>query len=296
MKLLSPTLDVVFKMLLLSDERLLRSMIESVLRLPAPLAAVAVLNPEIPSHMPEHHGVVLDVRARLTSGEEIDLEMVTRAGHDLPSRLLYYWGRQFSSQLPRGADYRTLVPLRQIVWTVRTFLPLVARFHEIFRIVGDHTGQPFAAHLEIHVLDLSCIRSTTTSDASSALRWGRFLLLDDDRRATLLAVEDPIMSLAIEKLRELSRDPVARRIADDRERDLLALGHTIASAREQGRAEGRAEGKEEGVALGLLRSIEALAATFGVELTDARRAELAAATADELHARLTSLAATRDWV
>lgn len=78
MRLINPTLDVVFKMLLLADQRLLRSMIEAVFGLREPLADVTVLNPEMPGVSHEDHGVVLDVRVRLGSGEEIDLEMATR--------------------------------------------------------------------------------------------------------------------------------------------------------------------------------------------------------------------------
>ena len=304
MDLINPALDVVFKMLLLRDERLLRSMIEAVLGLTEPLAAVEVLNPEIPQHFHGDHGVVLDVRVRLGSGEEVDLEMATRGDGTLPSRLLFYWARHFSSQLPRGAEYKKLVPLRLILWTVRSVLPDVGRFHERFRVVGEHSSELFAPHLEIHVLDLTQLDRVSRGDDPRLRRWGRFFVLADDRDATLLAQEDPIMSLAVKHLQHLSSDPVARRIADDRERDLLAHGHVVASARDEGIALGKeaglALGKEEGLALGegrtLLLAIETVAELLGIELTAARRRELEAASLAELRERLAQLRQRRAWV
>ncbi len=319
MRLIDPCLDVVFKMLLLSDERLLRSMIESVLDLDAPLAEVHVLNPEIPARASSEHGVVLDVRVRLATGEEVDLEMATRGDGALAPRVLYYWARHFSGQLRRGDEYRKLVPLRFILWTKRSVVPTAAVFHERFRVVGERTGALFAPHLEVHVLDLARLAQPGGGEAR-ARRWGRFFVLDGDADATLLAQEDAMMRLAVEKLRELSDDPDKRRIADDRERDLLAHGHFVASAREEGIAIGEergiaigeergiaigeergiAIGEERGIAIGeeraTLEAIEAMVEVLGVELSSARLAELSRAPLAELRARLHSLRARRAWV
>ena len=110
------------------------------------------------------------------------------------------------------------------------------------------------------------------------------MLLKDVEQARLLAEEDPIMNLAITKLEDLSNDPVIRRLADDRERDLLAHGHFVATAREQGAAEA------------MLAAIEMIAEVLGVELTAARRRELARANNVELRRRLESLRTFRAWV
>ena len=306
MDLIDPTLDVVFKMLLLRDESLLRSMIEAVLGLPAPLSSVTVLNPELPSHLPEHHGVVLDVRAQLASGEEVDIEMSTRSDESLPPRLLYYWARHFSGQLVRGDPYRVLLPTRGIVWTTRTFLPEVELFHETFRLTGARSAARFSEHLEIHVLDLSKLGKTRPDDEPRLLRWGRFFVLDDIRQARLLAAEDPTMSIALTKLEEISHDPEARRIAAERERDLLAQGHTIGAALRRGRKEGFELGKQEGIELGkqegielerraLLHSVLTLAEVLGVTLTPQQTSALDGEDATALRARLASLRHDRAW-
>lgn len=63
-KLLDPTLDIVFKLLLLRNTELLRDMIEAVLSLQTPIESVQVLNPEIPQNSPSDKEIALDLRLR----------------------------------------------------------------------------------------------------------------------------------------------------------------------------------------------------------------------------------------
>jgi hypothetical protein len=69
METLDPKLDVVFKMLLLRNEPLLRAMIEAVLTLPGPITSLRILNPDLPKDQlrvrPEPPKAVRKRRARL---------------------------------------------------------------------------------------------------------------------------------------------------------------------------------------------------------------------------------------
>ncbi len=56
MKLLDPKLDIVFKLLLQRELVLLRSMIETVVSLPAPIEDLVVLNPELPKDLASDKG------------------------------------------------------------------------------------------------------------------------------------------------------------------------------------------------------------------------------------------------
>ena len=47
-KLLDPTLDIVFKLLMVRKQELLRDMIESVVTLPSPISELEIQNPQIP--------------------------------------------------------------------------------------------------------------------------------------------------------------------------------------------------------------------------------------------------------
>lgn len=99
-KFLDPTLDVVFKLLLIGNAELLRDMIEAVLDLQAPIQELEILNPEISEDVPGDKSVVLDVRARLSNGHLIDLEMQSSAPEGTRARFLYYWAKNFVDYPP----------------------------------------------------------------------------------------------------------------------------------------------------------------------------------------------------
>ena len=91
-KLLDPTIDIVFKLLLLRRQELLRDMIEAVLNLPLPIQDMEVQNPEIPKDFPGDKSVVLDIRVRLHNGQQIDLEMQSTVPPGTRARFLYIPG------------------------------------------------------------------------------------------------------------------------------------------------------------------------------------------------------------
>ena len=140
LQLLDPTLDVVFKLLLLREPSLLRDMVESVLSLPAPIDALEVLNPEIPEDAPGDKSVVLDVRARLKDGRLIDLEMQSTVVEGTRARFLYYWARNFISSIGRGDDYSLLRPCISILW-FKVAVLASQQFHSVFHLVEDQCAE-----------------------------------------------------------------------------------------------------------------------------------------------------------
>lgn len=95
---------------------------------------------------------------------------------------------------------------------------------------------------------------------------------------------------AMNRIRQLSAEEEAQRLAFVRERGLRDWNHTIRSARregrEEGREEGRQEGREEGVAIGRTQALRdtlglVLAQRFG-PLTESTETQLAAAGPEQL--------------
>lgn len=68
---LSPTIDLVFKLLLQRSPVLLLDMLNAVLEPPAPITEAEVLNPDLEVSYPDDHGVVLDVAVRLADGSRL---------------------------------------------------------------------------------------------------------------------------------------------------------------------------------------------------------------------------------
>jgi flagellar biosynthesis/type III secretory pathway protein FliH len=112
-------------------------------------------------------------------------------------------------------------------------------------------------------------------------------------------MSDPEMRAAKSALEELSQDPAARRLAEERERAAWNHRYTMAQERKEGREEGLQAGREEGLQAGragaLRDAVEQLCRTLGVELTDAQRASLRAETPEAMQAILDHVAVQRRW-
>ncbi|MGC4068584.1 MAG: Rpn family recombination-promoting nuclease/putative transposase [Polyangiaceae bacterium] len=151
---LNPTLDVVFKMLLLKEPALLRDMIQAVLGLDVPIGVIEVLNPDVEKELPSDKGIVLDLRVRLANGHQIGLEMQSANPAGTRPRFLYYWARLYSRSLKAGDGYTSLRPTISILWFKQPLLQVPA-FHTVFHVAGDGSHEIFTPELEFHVLELA---------------------------------------------------------------------------------------------------------------------------------------------
>lgn len=241
MRLLDPTLDVVFKLLLLRNPDLLRAHLEAVLG--RRVVHVEVLNPEIPGDLSADKFVMLDLRVRLDTGERVDVEMQARS--------IAFLGKTQS-----------------------------------------HTR--LTDHLAFHVLQLPEISQASGLSLPAperALRnWSRFFTAPSERALAQLAREDSTMATAVEALERLSQDPDAQRLARERE-DLVRLYHMSLA---ESRREGVVEGFEAGRIETQRKTIIALCASFGIELSAAQLATLSAPDAD-LDGILDTLIRERRW-
>jgi predicted transposase/invertase (TIGR01784 family) len=284
-KLLDPTNDLVFKMLLLRKQDLLRDMIEAVLALPQPIEDLEVQNPEIPKDFPGDKSVVLDIRVRLHDGHQIDLEMQSTVPPGTRARFLYYWAKAFTDSIGIGADYTLLRPCISILWFKEPLLK-GSRFHSIFQLSEVHSQERFSPEIEFHVLELPKLPLADTGRQAKLELWARFLRAQTTEELEELAREDATMTTAKDTLQELSSDPVAQRLARERETAVLMHRHLVNSSLEhgleQGRAEGRAEGEVRGRAEGEANAVLAVLNARGLTVTDQLRQRILECTDLEL--------------
>ncbi len=275
--LLDPTLDVVFKLLLTRNPRLLHDMVESVLA--RPIGGLRIINPTILGEQVSDRGVIFDIHAVVDDdGDRVDLEMQRTAGHrsTLCSRMLYYVARNYTDQLSRGDKFHLLKPVKGIFWNVEPVLPEKQQLHSVFDVRDRDSNVRLTDDMELHLLQLPYLTRTDGVGYSGRVeRWARFFTArDDDTRSQLAS--DPIMKAAIQTLEQLSQDPETRRLARARadalrfhEMDRVA---TQAQAREEGRAEGM-----------VVLLVQQLERRFGA-LPSAARVRLETATSAQLEA------------
>lgn len=244
-KTLDPKLDIVFWMLLARERNrpLLLGVLNAVLRPSAPIEAVEVLGSEPDKAAVEGKDIVLDLRVRLASGEEVDVEMQSRWHPALRERLLYYWARLYAGQLPRGTEYTAL---RRSVVIVFADFDLLAgrRFHSIFQVRERHGQGLLTDQLELHVLELPKLEAAPVHDQNDEpelVGWCKFFSATTDTELEELAMQHPTLKQAKQALEELSADPHARVRAEQREMSRIAYDLTMHAARQEGITEGRAE-------------------------------------------------------
>ncbi len=289
-KYLDPTLDIVFKLLLVSTPELLRDMIEAVLNPPTPIESVEILNPEIPKDFPSDKGIALDLRVRLQNGHQIDLEMQSTVPDGIHARFVYYWAKAFAGSLKAGGDYRSLRPTISILWLKKPLLENPG-FHSIFHLAEDRTHEVFTKMLELHVLELPHLGLASADRRAKLERWARFLAAQTPEELEALANEDPMMNTALNALERLSSDPEAQRLAEDRETGLLMHQHYMASAFEAGEVKGEAKGERRE----RRETVRVVCELLGIEIDEARESVLSSLDLDRLGFLVQKLKAERRW-
>jgi predicted transposase/invertase (TIGR01784 family) len=244
---LDPKNDLVFKILLSSSEDILIALLSAVLRPPIPIRSALVQNPGLPKDFPDDKGSFLDVHVLLDDGSRVDVEMQCSQHPTFRGRALYYWSQLFSVQLEAGEGYERLAAVVSILFLdYREFA--FARYHEVFRLLGEQTGAHFSPLLEIHTIELPKLPAQTGGDPLA--RWGRFFASTDRDELRRLAEEDPMIQKAEKKLVELSADERLRQELLERKRREVAHRLMLGGAYQAGREEGLAEGEAKGRLVG----------------------------------------------
>jgi predicted transposase/invertase (TIGR01784 family) len=258
--LLSPMIDVVFKMLLTRNGsgRLLRDLINTVLRPREPFEVLQILNPGIDLETITHKAVVVDVLASTRTGEQVQIEMQASSQGFFRERALYYAARLYGSQLTRGEDYEELRATYAIHFLNFDLFgcQISDQFVQTFRMREDRTGEPLSEHLELHFVELLKFRRLLMkrpqgSGDTHLDHWLQFLLNPSDKQMEGIGMSDPIIGEAMDQLKEISGDEQARQLARMREVGERDYRSGMRSARREGLEEGLAKGLEEGLAKGL---------------------------------------------
>ena len=259
-ELLSPTSDIVFKMLFGNEQNtdILAAFLKAVLLLPEDeFKEVTILNPFHGNEYPDEKATILDVKATTASGRRIDIEIQVQNHSAMKQRIMVYTAKMLTEQVGTGDDYDVIRPVVCILITDFRMIEN-ANYHNRYRLYDPRTGSEFTDMMEINVLELPKMPgAVTTTDNATLLDWLRFLKAKNMEELEMLAQHNPDVQKAVRRLVELSADDKARMIAEAREKNRRDAAAYAKDAREEGREEGRVEGREEGLAEGeRLKAVE----------------------------------------
>lgn len=268
--LLTPKLDLVFKLLFTQDTAILLNLVNAILAAPEHLRLTS-LDVKNPTLLPEEDlskkFIVLDIRAKDERGRQYDIEMQVRKYGYYPERAAYYLSKLYTGQLDAGEQYHALKPVIGIHFLDYDLFPAHDAWQWAFEWRDrEHPTVRLTDHLLLHLVELPKFeRLVQTPEWGQELfEWLHFLNHaheeGDDTMQT--RYQNPAIKQAFQGLQRLSADEETRQRAEIRERALKDEASFWAEAHEegweQGHKEGREEGREEGELIGTIRTLQAV--------------------------------------
>lgn len=257
---IDPSIDFAFKKLFGSEENkaLLLDLVNAVLEesKEKKIVDLELLNPYNLKAFQSDKLSILDIKAKDESQQWFIIEMQIIMSDYFPKRVLYYWARNYHSQLNEKQQYDRLKKVTLISLSKEP-LPLpTSNYWNLWRLLSVHDhSQIFSPDLNIYTIELSKFEQSTVP-ISSLQRWAYFLKhgADLDEDALPPTLETPIMKHAVHELRKFTLNEIEREIYESRlmaildEKSRLSERYSqgIAQGREEGREEGKKEGREEG--------------------------------------------------
>lgn len=242
--LLDPTNDYVFKRLFAGAPELLVALIND-LRPDLPdIASVEVLNPTIEPNELTGKYIILDVLARDGAGHCYNVEIQVRRYGAWHKRGLFYLARTLGGQLDAGEDYQELrasVGLHLLDFDLFDSTDS-ARQQAVWRFEMRDERQPAVTLgniLQMNLIELK--KADRLGLPPGPLRDWITFFKHWQEEPTMSAVTHQPVKQALSRIRVLSADEEARRLAFVRERAL----HDEVSFLNEARREGREEGREE---------------------------------------------------
>ncbi|WP_322907670.1 Rpn family recombination-promoting nuclease/putative transposase [Paenibacillus campi] len=262
-ELLDPRNDFLFKRIFGSEENrdvLLTFLNRTFMEANKPLLReIILLNPYTDKDSPTDKQSIMDVRARTTEGELINVEMQLFNRYDMEKRTLFYWSKLYTSQLVEAQSYNTLQ--RCVTINIVNFKLLKNElYHNVFHLREDRTGIELIDDIEIHFLELPKLDARSLPLEQGGLaNWLLFLQGATPDQWEVLTMNEPKLKKAMTTLEFLSQDREARMRYEARQKflhDQASLMEAAKNAEIYGFKAGIEEGIERGIEKGIKQGIE----------------------------------------
>ncbi|MGL5150364.1 MAG: Rpn family recombination-promoting nuclease/putative transposase [Clostridium sp.] len=179
---------------------------------------------------------IIDVRAKTSKGENIDIEVQLTDQGNMDKRTLFYWGKMYLENIKQGQDYTNLEKVITINILDFEFLG-TENYQSSFHLWEDiEKDYMLTDMVEIHFLELPKFRKKKDKDYrdNHIERWLMFLEKDiSETTLKELMSLDTAIEKAEQKIEYLSSDEETMRIYYERERSLHERANMISSAEER---------------------------------------------------------------
>ena len=276
MKILRPKLDIIFKSIFGNDNNaeIITELISVILNIPkSTIKEITIMNVEIPNEEYEQKFGRLDLRIKVNKNDKIEIisiEIQVLTDKDYRERTLWYWSKNFSTQLKTGEPYSNL-PKVICINIINFNLFKCKDYRSKFLLTEEKRKELLTDKIEIYFLELRKFRKylkkkrKKNTDPITALeKWLAFI--DIEKEGDLMELEktlskdDETLNKAIVILKTLSGDEKTRELAFLKEQRLHDEASAIKNAEDIGISKGIKRGikqgkNEERASLNLLNSI-----------------------------------------
>jgi predicted transposase/invertase (TIGR01784 family) len=247
--------DFIFQKIFGQNEHkeILLSLLNSILHGQAErkLTDIAIIeNTKLQKEYPDDRLGILDIRAKLLTGEQINIEIQLANKYDMDRRTLFYWSKLFYGQLKTGQSFELLKKTITINIIDFDYINLEP-YHTVFQL-RENAQKDYCLSdlLEIHFIELSKFRKVKPDLTQSLDRWLLFIEDSPEEVRQMLSNTDPEIAKAEAILEHLGSLDEVRRYYEAREMaihdEITRMNGARKEGREEGREEGRLEGEEEG--------------------------------------------------
>ena len=263
--LLDPKMDFVFKNIFGSEKnpKILISFLNATLKPKDLITSVEIKNTDINKNYIEDKFSRLDVKAKTSNDEIINIEIQLKNEYNMIKRSLYYWSKLYSELLGEGQDYSVLK--RTICINILNFKYLKTRkFHSGYRLKEIYSNEELTNVAEIHFIEIPKL-DDGADEKDMLVNWIEFL--KDPESETVRSLE-----MNIEEIRQ-AKDELIRMSNDDTQREIYEMrAKTLRdkiSALNEAERKGIQQGKRE-IAKALLDvlDIETIALKTGLSIDE----------------------------
>ena len=276
MERLNPLNDFLFKKLFgeENDQELLIGFLNAILN--EDIVNLIIEKEKLDRLYPEEKLGVLDIKAKTSTGEKINIEVQLLDQKNMVPRTLFYWSKLFVEGFEAGGHYKMLQKTVTINILGFKLAELFGEsFHTSFTLQEVQSKRSLTDLLEIHFIEFPKFEEISYDLNNPLHRW--LLFLTDDIPQNLLKEVlgmDVIVNKAEQKLLRLSADSETRREYELREKALSDERSRMEDARDSGIREGIKEGikkgLERGKETGILEVVKSLLAN-GMPLYEASK-------------------------
>ena len=198
--------------------------------------------------------ITLDLRLKLNTGENINVEMQSLSQKAFLERILFYWARLYTEDLKRGEGYEKLYPAYSLVFTDFDVLPLrLTDYINSFSIRLDK--QPYEEltnHLKIVIVELSKFKYENIQNLDKKGSWC-YVLKESERigEKELEILKKKGLGGAMALLKNVSESDRLRYEQESRDKFMFDLHWDKIYKFEEGKKEGIEEGLQKGIEKGL---------------------------------------------